>query len=902
MRKSLAALVLVLTGLLGVGLIVTRSRPDGAQTGGDPDEQIVRAPVQADNQASPQEVATVESASNRPEIVTQLAPRFAGIAAGDEISIPLTDGDQVRGIVNLVLRDPDGAVRIGGGLIGGRSGSFSLKWLNGELKGRVLLWDEELAYIILSDSAEFASGGILTLPLGSVICYPLIPAASEAFSEIAGGITPLEPQQAPPILSSRPTSEYVIYLHFVSQEDVDGGFSVTDPSWNDGNTIVPQKSSLTNPQIEQVWQRVKEDFWPFDLDITTDASRYTGAPVGQRMRVIITPTTFTGGGGGGVAYYESFTSTEVFGFSDDIPAWVFNQTVNAAAEAISHEVGHTLGLGHDGLMTGPVEYYQGQGSGATSWGPIMGSSYSRNVVQWSKGEYPDASNTEDDISIIAGLEPLPVSGADPWNKSNAFGYVADEAGNDRFTAADAMALIDGSNQLEGIVASDTDVDFYSFIAPGGAPVTITAAPATLSPNLDITLRLYDGSGTLLAENAPTAALGAMISESLAAGTYTVSILGSGDRDVNVDGYSNYGSIGYYQLTFAGIDTELPPSIAVDPATQAVAQGSGVTFSVGVTGTGPFTYQWYKDAVAIPGATGATYTISNPNPDDAGAYTVVVTNAFGNALSSAANLTVNYSRLAALAVRSLAGANDNTLIAGLVLAGGDNKRLIFRGVESTVREAGVPGTINDPQLRVYSGSALIDENEDWAGDANLAAAFPMVGLASLDPASRDAALLPELVPGVYTVHVTGPEGDTGVALMEVYDADLGLFGSRLTALAVRSFSGPGADVLIVGLIVDGNVPRQVVVRAVGPSLGAIVPTRMTDPELRLYSGATLIGSNDDWGGDPDLAAAFATVGLTVLANDSKDSAMLLTLDPGVYTIHAGGVAGSGIVLMEVYAVP
>ena len=64
------------------------------------------------------------------------------------------------------------------------------------------------------------------------------------------------------------------------------------------------------------------------------------------------------------------------------------------AEAASHEIGHNLGLSHDGTST--QGYYGGQGA----WAPIMGVGYSYSISQWSKGEYFDANNQEDDLQII----------------------------------------------------------------------------------------------------------------------------------------------------------------------------------------------------------------------------------------------------------------------------------------------------------------------------------------------------------------------------------------------------------------------------------------------------------------------------------------------------------------------
>ena len=139
---------------------------------------------------------------------------------------------------------------------------------------------------------------------------------------------------------------------------------------------------------------------------------------------------------------------------------------------------------------------------------------------------------------------------------------------------------------------------------------------------------------------------------------------------------------------------------------------------------------------------------------------------------------------------------------------------------------------------------------------------------------------------------------------MYDDEPANLNSSLAALSVRSYSGPGADVLIVGLLVTGNAPLQVVVRGIGPSMGASVPTRLADTELRVFDSANnQIQYNDNWGGGTALANAFAAVGLMPLPATSKDAAAIVTLTPGVYTIQVSGVGGtSGVALAEVYALP
>lgn len=81
------------------------------------------------------------------------------------------------------------------------------------------------------------------------------------------------------------------------------------------------------------------------------------------------------------------------------------------------------------------------------------------------------------------------------------------------------------------------------------------------------------------------------------------------------------------------------STAAHAAALALAIGASFTLGVTADGTQPFTYQWQKNGVDLPGATAATYTVSSVTTVDAGSYTVRVSNAFGSTTSDACPVAV-----------------------------------------------------------------------------------------------------------------------------------------------------------------------------------------------------------------------------------------------------------------------
>lgn len=349
-----------------------------------------------------------------------------------------------------------------------------------------------------------------------------------------------------------------------------------------------------------------------------------------------------------------------------------------------------------------------------------------------------------------------------------------------------------------------------------------------------------------------------------------------------------------------------PVFALSPPARAAVAGEAIELAALVTGSGPFTYQWFKDGVPLAGATSATLALPAVTLETTGNYTLAVSNAVGTALSSpgavvvrAAGAPVVESRLVNLSVRTLAGAGDRTLIVGFFVAGSPDKTLLIRAIGPTLGGFGVGDALADPRLQLLAGSTVVAQNDDWGTDqANTAALFASVGAFPLAAASRDSALARTLLPGSYTAQIVGASG-TGTALAEVYDAAPSS-GARLANLSARSQLGTGGDVLIAGFAISGNTPRSVLIRAVGPGLAPLgVSGALADPKLALFRGAAKIDENDQWRAGV-VGSAFSRVGAFALPSGSRDAALLVSLAPGSYTAQVSG--GEGIALVEVYEAP
>lgn len=249
------------------------------------------------------------------------------------------------------------------------------------------------------------------------------------------------------------------------------------------------------------------------------------------------------------------------------------------------------------------------------------------------------------------------------------------------------------------------------------------------------------------------------------------------------------------------------------------------------------------------------------------------------------------KLANIATRLRVETGDNVLIGGFIITGSQPKRLIVRALGPSLP---VAGAVANPQLEIYRGDELVAANDNWRDAPNQQEVID----STVAPASDlEAAVLTTLVPAAYTAIVRGADGQSGVGSVEAYDLDLNA-ASGFANISTRGFVQSGDDVMIGGLIIVGNAPRKVIVRAIGPSLG--IPGQLEDPSLELFdANGVAITSNDNWR-DTQQAEIEAT---TIPPSNGFESAIVTSLAPAAYTTVVQGVNGTtGVALVEVYALP
>jgi sugar lactone lactonase YvrE len=229
---------------------------------------------------------------------------------------------------------------------------------------------------------------------------------------------------------------------------------------------------------------------------------------------------------------------------------------------------------------------------------------------------------------------------------------------------------------------------------------------------------------------------------------------------------------------------VPPVIIEHPLDQTREASGAVVLNVAIAdSTTPCSYQWRRDGVDLPGATGATLTLPCVQCFQAGDYSVVVTNEHGSTTSAVARVTVpapppSDSRLLNLSNRGFASVGAHVMIPGFVISAEGPKTLLVRVVGPALAAAPyrVPDTMADPHLALFrqeddATSTLLLTQDNWSESvdaAHTAAVAVQVGAFPLASGSRDAAFVVTLPPGVYTVVGSSADGtSSGIVLVEIY---------------------------------------------------------------------------------------------------------------------------------------
>ena len=446
-------------------------------------------------------------------------------------------------------------------------------------------------------------------------------------------------------------------------------------------------------------------------------------------------------------------------------------------------------------------------------------------------------------------------------------------------------------------------------AAGVAPVI--TSPTTAPGTVGTAFVTYIITATGLPTSFTATGLPAGLTLNLLTGTINGTPTASGTSVVTLGATNGFGT-GHASLTI----TVAPISVAPVITSPLSANGAvGIVFATYIiTATGlptSFTATGLPPGLSLNSLTGAI----DGTPTTLGTYTVTITatNASGTSTATV-NMVISpfgFSHIVNFSARAISGPGADSLIVGFVV-NGDGKNLLVRGIGPALAQFGINNFLHDPILTLYSASgAVIATDSGWSVNSNgvddsalIASTSASAGAFPLLAASSDSALLATVASGAHTSGLLTTDGTTGVGLIEIYDTGGNMYAS-LVNVSARMEVTAGDGVLIAGVVIGGNGPKTVLIRGVGPALSAFgVPGVLADPVLTVYSGSAEIANNAVWGSgdltETQLSTAFAQVGAFPLPSGSKDSALLLTLQPGPYTIQVTSATNStGVALIEVY---
>jgi sugar lactone lactonase YvrE len=471
----------------------------------------------------------------------------------------------------------------------------------------------------------------------------------------------------------------------------------------------------------------------------------------------------------------------------------------------------------------------------------------------------------------------------------------------QFNQPNGLGVDAGGN----VYVADSGNDTIRKITPSGSVSTLAGAPGVLGH--------VDGPGASARFNDPDGVAAD------AGGNVYVADYDDTIRKITPAGVVSTlagitGVTGSADGTGAGALFNLPAGLAVDANDNVYVTDSGNNTIRLVTPAGLVTT--LAGRVGSPGSANGTGTAALFN----GPLSVAVDGNGNLYVSDAYNDTIREGSVAApdtspprltnLSTRAQVGTGANILIPGFVIAGTGSEMLLIRADGPSLTEFSVTGVLSAPSLTVFDSSQhVVASNTGWGNGGTspqLVAAAAAVGAFALPDNSADCALIVTLPAGAYTAQVTGVNGTTGVALAEIYE--ISSTGTRLSNISTRAQVGTGGGILIPGFYISGSGTENLLLRADGPSLSQFgVGGVLAQPVLQVVDSVQNVFTADTgWTTNLDaaeIAVAAASVGAFAFDPNSADSATIVALSPGAYTMQVFGVNGTGgVALAEVYELP
>lgn len=482
------------------------------------------------------------------------------------LSVQTADGSSLPVLVQDFF-EQGGRVSVSGRHRDAEDSLFFLKGDGKSLRGFLVLHGQKKAWEYSTDARGVVS--VKPVPLSRV--YPDLDEdfqrsnrSTASLAQIAAAhpvYSPMALRQAPHIgpynnqdvtkLESKPGSPYVFYLNTAAVMS--------------GSTPL---NGVTKENMYRAWQSVADQYSMLQLNVTTNKAVYDAAKASSVLRTGI--INFVNQDGRSFAPVHSFGTTSA-GTLYRNPASGFDYGYGIGMTG-AHEVGHQMGMLHDGGGTGG-EYFEG--IAAFQWGPIMGNywmggSWTNQLFTWSRGEYNTASNQEDDLKIMTVDEGVP--------------YVADDNVNGKPLALRTGGEINPADNW-GQIERNTDTDVFTFSLASAGTLNLRVDPIEYLRMLDVDATITTAAGVQVARsNLAVNRSAEFVNLNLAAGDYKLVIQG-GAEGTPANGFSKYSSLGYYAmkgtLSTGSTPTTIPLTSGVPLGNQSGATGAWTYYTIQV---------------------------------------------------------------------------------------------------------------------------------------------------------------------------------------------------------------------------------------------------------------------------------------------------------------------------------